>query len=139
MSFACLPKAHSLFCAYLPLTSRCNFIFYSYTFQQGFYKGALSPHPEAWTPALKEPLVIQADYQLTASSQVVAESLVLLHFILANIRPQGNPARTASELLTAFLPDESFMYKEIVFDLATDQLVARYTAEMVEFVKTLQR
>lgn len=110
-----------------------------YTFTQGFYEGVLGPNPESWTPALKEPLVVQADYQLTATSQVVSESLVLLHFILSNIRPQGNPARTASELLTAFLPDESFMYKEIIFDLTTDKLTARYTTDMTEFVKTLKR
>jgi hypothetical protein len=59
--------------------------------------------------------------------------------VLATICPQGNPAWTASKLLTAFLPDESFMYEEIIFDLATDQFVARHTAEMVEFIKTLQR
>jgi len=75
---------------------------------------------------LKEPLVIRGDYQLTASSQVLAEPLLLLHFILASIDPKGNPARISAELLSGFLPEESFVYKEVIFDLSTDELVVKY-------------
>jgi len=88
---------------------------------------------------LKEPLVIQGDYQLTASSQVVAEPLLLIHFILASIDLKGNPARLSAELLTSFLPAKSFVYKEVVFDLTTDELIKNYISEATAFTKTLER
>ena len=87
---------------------------------------------------LNEPVKIQDEYQLTASSQVVSESLLLLHFMLASIPPGGNPARIASELLTTFIPNESFKYEEIVFDLMTDNLISKYTADIMDFVKTIE-
>jgi hypothetical protein len=88
---------------------------------------------------LNKPVEIQDEYQLTASSQVVSESLLLLHFILASIPRGGNPARIASELLTAFIPNKSFKYEEIVFDLTTDNLISKYTADMTDFVKNIER
>jgi len=84
-------------------------------------------------------LVVQAEYQLTASSQIIAEPLLFFHFILASIYPGGSPARLASELLTAFLPAESFVFKEIFFDLSTDDLVSKHAADLIRFVKDLGR
>ena len=83
--------------------------------------------------------MIQGDYQLTASSQVVAEPLLLLHFILASIDPKGNPARISAELLSGFLSEESFVYKEFVFDLTTDELVEKYIYEVATATRNLER
>ena len=88
---------------------------------------------------LKEPLVIRGDYQLTASSQVLAEPLLLLHFILASIDPKGSPARISAELLSGFLPEESFVYKEFIFDLSTDELVAKYVYEVATITRNLEK
>jgi hypothetical protein len=86
---------------------------------------------------LKQPLTIQGDYQLTTTSQIVAEPLLLLHFILTSINPRGNLARTSTELLAAFLLTESFVYKEVVFDLTTNELTEKYVNEANDLVKTL--
>jgi hypothetical protein len=88
---------------------------------------------------LRQPLVIRAEYQLTASSQIVTEPLLFFHFILASVYPGGNPARLASELLTAFLPVESFVFKEVIFDLSTDDLISKHANDLIRFVKDLGR
>jgi hypothetical protein len=84
-------------------------------------------------------LVIQGEYQLTASSQVVAEPLLLLHFILSSIDPKGSPARISAELLSGFLPEESFVYKELIFDLSTDELVTKYVNEVSTITRNLEK
>jgi hypothetical protein len=83
--------------------------------------------------------VLRAEYQLAASSQIVASPLLFLHFILSSIHPGGNPARLASELLTGFLPAQSFLFKEIVFDLSTDDRISKHTADAVSFVEALKK
>jgi hypothetical protein len=88
---------------------------------------------------LKQPLVIRDEYQLTASSQVVAEPLLLLHFILSSIDPKGSPARISAELLSGFLPEESLVYKELVFDLSTDELIAKYVNEVSAITRNLEK
>ena len=70
---------------------------------------------------------------------MVAEPLLLLHFILTSINPRGNPARTSAELLAASLPAQSFVYKEVVFDLTTDELAAKYVNKATDLVKILER
>jgi len=82
-------------------------------------------------------LVVRTEYQLTASSQIIAEPLLFFHFILASIHPGGNPARLASELLTAFLPAASFVFQEIVFDLSTDDLASKHASNLIHLVKDL--
>jgi hypothetical protein len=82
-------------------------------------------------------LVVQAEYQLTASSQIITEPLLFFHFILASIHPGGSPARLASELLTVFLPTASFVFQEIVFDLSTDDLASKHASNLIRFVKDL--
>ncbi|KIM77371.1 hypothetical protein PILCRDRAFT_12012 [Piloderma croceum F 1598] len=103
----------------------------------GFYKGDINQSPSTWTPMSKQPLVIQGDYQLTASSQVVAQPLLLLHFILASIEPKGHPARISAELLSAYLPADSFVYKEVVFNLTTDELVKKHICKATAFTGNL--
>lgn len=94
----------------------------------------------SWKPVFpKTPLLIGGDYQLTSSSQVLADPLLVLHFILVSISPKGNPARIISELLGGFLLDDSFLYEEIVFDVATDELALKYTNEIAILVKALER
>jgi hypothetical protein len=108
---------------------------------QGFYKGdrsILSQSPESWVPALKSCLHIQGNYQLTASSQCMADLLLVIHFILVSINPRGNPARLISEILGAFLAEGTFAYEEVIFDLATDELVCDYTKAMTALVRTLE-
>ncbi|KIM72929.1 hypothetical protein PILCRDRAFT_15697 [Piloderma croceum F 1598] len=105
----------------------------------GFYKGNINQSPTTWTPVLKQPLVIRDEYQLTASSQVVAEPLLLLHFILSSIDPKGSPARISAELLSGFLPEESLVYKELVFDLSTDELIVKYVNEVSTITRNLKK
>jgi hypothetical protein len=82
-------------------------------------------------------LVVRTEYQLTASSQIIAEPLLFFHFILASIHPGGSPAQLASELLTVFLPVASFMFQEIVFDLSTDNLASKHASNLIHLVKDL--
>jgi len=123
----------------------CKFSIYNYMFLvlifvwQGFYKSILDPKPACWEAICEQPLVLQAEYQLAASSQIIASPLLFLHFILSSIHPGGNPARLASELLTAYLPAESFLFKEIIFDLSADDLISKHTADVISFVKSLEK
>ena len=75
---------------------------------------------------------------MTASSQVLADPLLVLHFVLVSISPKGNPARTVSELLSGFLPDQSFAYEEVVFDFSTVALVRKYTDAITGLVRKLE-
>jgi hypothetical protein len=124
----------------------CKFFVYAYVssclclrLRQGFYKTISKLEPARWEPALGQPLVVRAKYQLTASSQIIAEPLLFFHFILASIYPRGSPARLTSELLTVFLPAESFVFKEVVFDLSTDDLVSKHATDLIRFIKDLRR
>ena len=90
-------------------------------------------------PVLKSSIRIQGDYQLTASSQLLADPLLVLHFVLISINPKGNPARIVSELLSGFLLDQSFVYEEVVFDLSTDALIGKYTHAIAGLVHKLER
>jgi hypothetical protein len=140
----CLSSA-ALFWAYALL---CKFIFnfgslilHSYWSYQGFYKGdpSLLVQPsETWDSVLGSPLLIAGDYQLSASSQILADPLLVLHFVLVSINAKGNPARIISEMLSGYLPDQSFAFEEIIFDLATDELVLTYTNAIANLVHTLE-
>jgi hypothetical protein len=81
---------------------------------------------------------MQGDYQLTASSQLLADPLLILHFVLVSISSRGNPARLVSEVLGGFLPEQSFAYKEVVFDLTTVRLVRDHTDAMTVLVRALE-
>jgi hypothetical protein len=83
-------------------------------------------------------LTIKGSYQMTASSQILAEPLLLLHFKLISISPRGNPARTASEMLQGYLLEGSFDYREIEFDLTTDALTLKHASYMAKLIETLQ-
>lgn len=108
---------------------------------QGFYRGDFSllvKPADSWKPILRSPLLIGGDYQLTANSQVLADPLLVLHFVLVSISPKGNPARMISEMLGGFLLEESFAYREITFDLATDELALQYTDAITVLVQALE-
>jgi hypothetical protein len=90
-------------------------------------------------PVLKSSIRIQGDYQLTASSQLLADPLLVIHFVLVSIPSRGNPARLISEVLGGFLPEQSFAYEEIVFDLGSDRLVRNHTDAMTVLVRALER
>jgi hypothetical protein len=100
----------------------------------------LANPPNSWKPVFPDtPLLIGGDYQLTASSQVLADPLLIFHFILVSISRDGNPARVISELLKGFMLADSFVYKEVVFDLATDKQTLEYTNAIIGLVKSLER
>jgi hypothetical protein len=108
---------------------------------QGFYKGdttVLGNPSDSWKATFPEPLLIGGNYQLTSNSQVIADPLLVLHFILVSISPKGNPARIISEMLGGFLQDESFAYEEVIFDLASNELTLEYTNAISVLVQSLE-
>ena len=108
---------------------------------QAFYKGDTSLLVEpskSWESILDSPLFIRGDYHLTAASHVLADPILVLHFVLVSISPKGNPAQVMSEILGGFLMEGSFMYEEIIFDLANDKLVRQYTDAITILVQTLE-
>lgn len=100
-------------------------------FFQSFYKGdttILANPLNSWKLIFPDtPLLIGGDYQLTINSQVLADLLLIFHFILVSISQDGNSARMILELLKGFMLVNSFVYKEVVFDLATDKQTLQYT------------
>ena len=90
-------------------------------------------------PVLKLSIRIQGNYQLTASSQLLADPFLIVHFVLVSIPSRGNPARLISEVLGGFLPEQSFVYEDIVFDLGSDRLVHNHTDAMTVLVHALER
>ena len=93
----------------------------------------------SWKPVLPSALHTKGNYQLTSSSQVLADPLLVLHFILNSISLKGNPACMISEMLSAFLLDDSFLYKEIVFNVGTDESVLEYSDNIEVLVSSLER
>jgi len=93
---------------------------------------------DSWKPAFPKPLLIGGNYQLTSNSQVIADPLLVLHFVLVSISPKGNPARIISEMLGGFFQDKSFAYEEVIFDLASDELTLEYTNAISVLVQSLE-
>lgn len=88
---------------------------------------------------MPSPIPVEGDYQLTSNSEVLADPLLVLHFILVSINPKGSPARIMSEIASGFLSETSFLYKEIIFDLTTNERTVRYTKEMTALVRSLEK
>src|SRR6267154_40794 len=111
-------------------------------FAQGFYNGTnaiLNRNPSDWKTPLSAALKVNADYQMTAKSHILATPLLVLHFILSSIRPNGNPARFMGDSMGEYLPDGCFQYEEVSFDLTTDTQVALHGNQMNRLVKELQQ
>lgn len=99
----------------------------------------LGQPPNSWQPVFDKALVIKGDYQLTASSQVIADPLLFIHFILNSITPNANPARVSAEMLTGHLPEGHLLYQEIVFDFTTDTLSSKYINALTKLIKAVER
>src|SRR5882762_4931128 len=106
--------------------------------KKGFYKSMKTKSDAtSWNPAFKTALEIKGDYQLAASSQIISMPLLLLHFIVNGVSPDGNPAGLISNILTGYLKD--FLYEEIVFDFSTNKLALKYTKRMTNFIESIER
>ena len=92
----------------------------------------------SWNPAFKTALEIKGDYQLAASSQIISTPLLLLHFIVNGVSPDGNPAGLISNILTGYLKKD-FLYEEIVFDFSTNELALKYTKRVTNFIESIER
>jgi hypothetical protein len=93
---------------------------------------------DSWKPAFPKPLLIGSDYQLTSNSQLIADSLLVLHFVLDSISQKGNPVHIISAMLGGFLQDESFAYEEVIFDLASNELTLKYANTILLLVQSLE-
>ena len=78
------------------------------------------------------------NYQLTSSSQILADFLLVFHFVLISISPKGNLARMILEMLGGFLSEELFAYEEIVFDLLMAKLALQYANMITILVQALE-
>ena len=105
---------------------------------QGFYSSLsdLGKPPAAWIKALKEPLLVKGDYQLTSKLHVLNTRILILHFVLSSIGTAGLTV-LIYEYLKGFLSDR-VKYHEVTFDLGADGAVDAHAATMSALVKPLQ-
>lgn len=111
---------------------------------QGFYRGTpsiLNQHNSTWVPVLNkdQPLVLQGVYQMAARSQVLDTSLLIIHFILSDISPGGNPAQIVSAMMSAFLTHEELLYREIPFTFANTKDVGEHDKRMEGLMNEIQK
>ena len=127
-----------ILCKFLTILVKCS----PHILLQGFYRGPASvllESSDCWVPFFSHPLAVQGDYQLTTQSQVKKDPLLLLHFILTSISPTGNPAILMSEMLKAFLPGETFLYREIEFNISTDSRLAAHDSILKKLLSEIER
>ena len=72
-------------------------------------------------------------------SRVIAEPLLIIHFCLASIEPAGSPASLVASYIEPWLAKGNFLFKEIIFDLTTEEDVGEHDKKMKKFVKEIQR
>jgi len=107
--------------------------------KKGFYESMKTKSDAtSWNPAFKTALEIKGDYQLAASSQIISTPLLLLHFIVNGVSPDGNPAGLISNILAGYLKKD-FLYEEIVFDFSTNELALKYTKRVTNFIESIER
>jgi hypothetical protein len=108
---------------------------------QGFYIQQGLPlvdgklNVKAFKPATENPIQVRGNFQMTASSRVRNEGLVILHFLLVGLDPAGSPARLLKEYMCCYLDKGSLLYEEITFDLGNDALIREYH----QTLKSLER
>jgi hypothetical protein len=138
VSFGGLLCTTTLFCK-CPHNILCYlFKFICAGFLQRYQRHSQSEPFRLETP-LSAALKVNADYQMTAKSHILATPLLVLHFILSSIRPNGNPARFMGDSMGEYLPDGCFRYEEVSFDLTTDAQAALHGNQMNRLVKELQQ
>jgi hypothetical protein len=87
---------------------------------KGFYspQSDLSQDPAKWTPFLSQALALKGDYQMTAKSQVLYTSIIIIHLVLSGIKTLGCPPLLMFHHLQAYLGDK-VAYHEVSFDFGT--------------------
>ena len=76
---------------------------------------------------------------MTAKSHVINTPLLVVHFILSSISPDGSPARFISETMATYLTVDTFRYEEIKFDFTNDGQVDKHDNKMARFVRDVQK
>ena len=72
-------------------------------------------------------------------SRVIAEPLLIIHFCLASIDPTGSPASLVASYIELWLAKNNFLFKEVIFDLSTEENVGEHDKKMKKFVGQIQR
>jgi hypothetical protein len=68
-------------------------------------------------------------------SRVLAEPLLILHFVLKGIDASGTPPVIVDHYLQAYLPRDQLHYREVRFDFSTDDGIITHATEMGMMVK----
>lgn len=98
----------------------------SHALSQGFYIRQGLPlvngklNAKAFKPATKEPMKVRGNFQMSASSRVSNEGLVILHFQLVGMNLAGSLARLLHEYMRSYLDEKSLVYEEITFNLESN-------------------
>ena len=72
-------------------------------------------------------------------SRVLAEPLLILHFVLKGIDASGTPPVIVDHYLQAYLPRDQLHYREVRFDFSTDDGIEAHAVEMGMMVEGFVR
>ena len=76
---------------------------------------------------------------MSMRSEVNAEAIIILHFVLKGINADGSLARILKEALSRYhIHSVSLFYEEVVFDVSNEQLYKEYIGQIQPVVQKLQ-
>ena len=90
-------------------------------------------------PVHDKPVIIKGQFQMSTRSEVNAQAIIILHFVLKGINADGSPARILKEALSRYhICGVSLFYKEVVFDVSNEKLYKEYIGQIQPVVQKLQ-
>ena len=76
---------------------------------------------------------------MSMRSEVNAEAIIILHFVLKGINTDGSLAHILKEALSRYhICGVSLFYEEVVFDVSNEQLYKEYIGQIQPVVQKLQ-
>ena len=76
---------------------------------------------------------------MSMRSEVNAQAIVILHFVLKGINTDGSPACILEEALSRYhICSVGLFYEEVVFDVSNEQLYKEYIGQIQPVVQKLQ-
>ena len=90
-------------------------------------------------PIRDKPVIIKGWFQMSTRSEVNAQVIVILHFVLKGINTDRSPASILEEALSGYhICGVSLFYEEVVFDVSNEELYKEYIGQIQPVVQKLQ-
>ena len=82
-------------------------------------------------PVHDKPVIVKGQFQMSTRSEVNAQAIVILHFVLKGINADVSPACILKEALSGYhICGVGLFYEEVVFDVSNEQLYKEYIGQI---------